>query len=257
MDEKVLLEAVVLAGEIMLVSGAEVYRVENTMKYMLGKSSCETAEAVVLATGIFVTLDDPNQELLTMAKRIPARSTNVNRVCRVNDISRRFCGGEISVETAYKELKEVEKEVLYTPFMKALGFIGVSASFTFIFGGKPLDLLACTLVGICLALADFLVKKIRLNDFCNNAFCSFVVAVCAMAIEKFILKNASSDVMIMSAIMTLVPGVTFTTAIRDTLNGDYAAGSARMLEAVVVALAVAAGVGSGMMFFRMLQGGLL
>ena len=78
-----------------------------------------------------------------------------------------------------------------------------------------------------------------------------------MAIEKFILKNASSDVMIMSAIMTLVPGVTFTTAIRDTLNGDYAAGSARMLEAVVVALAVAAGVGSGMMFFRMLQGGLL
>ena len=104
MDEKVLLEAVVLAGEIMLVSGAEVYRVENTMKYMLGRSSCETAEAVVLATGIFVTLDDPHQELLTMAKRIPARSTNVNRVCRVNDISRRFCRGEISVETAYQEL---------------------------------------------------------------------------------------------------------------------------------------------------------
>ena len=161
------------------------------------------------------------------------------------------------METAYKELKEVEKEILYTPFMKALGFIGVSASFTFIFGGAVLDLLACTLVGICLALADFLVKKIRLNDFCNSAFCSFVVAVSAMAIERFVLKGSSSDVMIMSAIMTLVPGVTFTTAIRDTLNGDYAAGSARMLEAVVVALAVAAGVGFGMMFFRMLQGGIL
>ena len=32
MDEKVLLDAVLLAGRIMLVSGAEVYRVEDTMQ---------------------------------------------------------------------------------------------------------------------------------------------------------------------------------------------------------------------------------
>ncbi len=40
--------------------------------------------------------------------------------------------------------------------------------------------------------------------------------------------------------------MTFTTAIRDTLNGDYAAGSARILEAIVVGLAVAFGVGAGL-----------
>ena len=35
MDERILLEAVVRAGELMLVSGAEVYRVEDTMKVHL------------------------------------------------------------------------------------------------------------------------------------------------------------------------------------------------------------------------------
>ena len=60
----------------------------------------------------------------------------------------------------------------------------------------------------------------------------------------------NAEVMTISAIMTLVPGVTFTTAIRDTLNGDYGAGSARMLEAIVVALAVSAGVGCGLLLYR-------
>lgn len=257
MDEKTLLEAVVLAGEIMLVSGAEVFRVESTMKYMLQSSRYETAEAVVLATGIFVTMDDPDKEPLTIAKRIPARSTNVNRVCRVNDISRRFCQKEISEKEAYTELKKVQKEILYTPLMKAIGIIGVSASFSFIYGGQFIDLFASGLVGICLAVADWLVKKIRLNDFCTGAFCSFIVAVSAMAIQKFLFLDSSPDVMITSSIMNLVPGVTFTTAIRDTLNGDYAAGSARMLEAVVVALAVAVGVGFGMVCFKTLEGGIL
>ena len=53
------------------------------------------------------------------------------------------------------------------------------------------------------------------------------------------------------------PGVTFTTAIRDTLNGDYAAGSARILEAIVVGLAVAFGVGAGLLVARSMEGGLL
>ena len=47
MDEKLLLKAVVLAGEIMLSSGAEVSRVENTMQFMLRRSNCEVTEAVV------------------------------------------------------------------------------------------------------------------------------------------------------------------------------------------------------------------
>jgi len=62
MNEKTLLEAVVLAGELMLVSGAEIYRVEDTMNHMLKRSEYEQTETIVYGTGIFVTLSDPNKE---------------------------------------------------------------------------------------------------------------------------------------------------------------------------------------------------
>ena len=179
MDEKLLLKAVVLAGEIMLSSGAEVSRVENTMQFMLRRSNCEVTEAVVLATGLFVTMADPGGEPMTFSKRIPARSTNINRICRVNEVSRQFCHMELTVEEAYEELKRIQKEILYKPWMKLAGIIGISVSFIFIYGGNFLDLSTSVLVGICMAAADRFTKILRLNDFSTTAFCGFVVAFSA------------------------------------------------------------------------------
>ena len=246
MNEKLLMETVALAGKIMLASGAEVYRVEETMRYMLQKSSYPVAEAVALGTGLFVTLDDPERDTLTIARRVPARSNNLNRICAVNEVSRKFCSDHLTVEEAYKELKDIEADKLYTKRWKFLGLIGVSAFFAPIFGGGSLDILGAGIVGVMLALADLLISRVKLNDFFVNSFCSFVIAISATIVRKFLLPAASADVMIISSIMSLVPGVAFTTSIRDILNGDYASGSARMLEAIVVALAIAAGVGLGL-----------
>ena len=246
MNEKLLMETVALAGKIMLASGSEVYRVEETMRYMLQKSGYPVAEALALGTGLFVTLDDPERDTLTIARRVPARSNNLNRICEVNEISRQFCSGMITVEQAYEKLKEIESGRVYSKRWQFFGIIGVSAFFAPIFNGSTLDIVGAGLVGVALATADWLIKKIRLNDFFTNAFCSFVVAIAATVIRKFFLPACSADVMIISAIMSLVPGVAFTTAIRDTLNGDYSAGMARMVEAIVVALAIAAGVGLGL-----------
>ena len=255
MDENMLIETAALAGKILLSSGAEVFRVEETIRYILTRSSYQTKEAIVFATGLFVAMDDPEKESISLMRRIPGRSTNVNRVCLVNDVSRQFCEGRISVEKAYEKLQKIETSLQSPDWMKALGIIGVSASFTAIFGGGWYDVIPTAMVGAVLAVADWLEKKIHLNDFFINAVGAFMVAFSALLIERFLIPGCNTDVMIISPIMTLVPGVCFTTACRDTLNGDYGAGSARMLEAIVVALAVAAGVGAGIVSFDALFGG--
>ncbi len=257
MNEKLLMETVALAGKIMLSSGSDSYRIEDTMKFMLQKSHYPITEVIVFATGIFLTLYDPERETLTITMRIPARSTNINRICRVNDLSRRFCRDEISLEDTFAELQEVEKQVLYSKKRKMVGTIGVAAFFAPIFGGNLWDMLGAGIVGAILAISDQYVKRIRLNDFFTNAFGAFVVSVAASVVAVYVIPPSHSNVMTMSTIMTLVPGVAFTTAIRDTLNGDYTTGASRMLEAIVVALAVAAGVGIGLVFWQLiLSGGL-
>ena len=137
------------------------------------------------------------------------------------------------------------------------GGIAVFASGNeYMFGGSLGDFLAATVVGVCLAIAAWIGKALKFNDFCFNAFGAFVLAFSAMTICHSY-PGLNSDTIIVSAVMPLVPGVTFTTAIRDTLNGDYAAGSARILEAIVVGLAVAFGVGAGLLVARSMEGGLL
>ena len=46
--------------------------------------------------------------------------------------------------------------------------------------------------------------------------------------------------------MPYVPGIAITNAARDTFNADYMSGAARMLDAVVQAIAVALGVFIGL-----------
>lgn len=257
MNDKLLMETAVLAGEIMLVSGAEIYRVEDTINRILRRAGRKTAETIVISTGIFATLNDPEIEAITVVRRVADRSTNLNRVYLVNDVSRRLCNESLSAEQAYSELLEIQKVVQYRPLLKHAGLISVSVFFVLLLGGKAADCAAAALTGGVLAAVTHAVNYIRLNDFCRNAVCSFAIANATLCFREWLLPSLNMNMVIIGAIMPLVPGVIFTTAIRDTLNGDYSAGMARMLEAVVVALAVAAGVGSGISVFNYIYGGAL
>lgn len=254
MNDKLLVETAVLAGEIMLISGAEIFRVENTIDHILRRAGRETSEAIVFSTGIFASLNDPSIEAITVARRVTGRSTNLNRVYLVNDVSRKLCEDRITVEEAYRKLKEIRTTMQYSRWLKDAGIVGVSVFFTLLLGGGGRDFLAAAITGAVLAVAMEVSSRLKLNDFCMNGISAFLIAFTALSVEKLLLPGIKSDIIIIGAIMPLVPGVIFTTAIRDTLNGDYASGTARMMEAVVIALSVAAGVGAGIRLFQFMGG---
>ncbi|WP_373804604.1 threonine/serine exporter family protein, partial [Jeotgalibaca porci] len=58
--------------------------------------------------------------------------------------------------------------------------------------------------------------------------------------------SISEDIMIISAIMPLLPGTALTNGVRDIFRGDYMSGGAKMLEALLIAIFVAIGIGSGL-----------
>ena len=140
-DYKLYLDTATLAGKLMLQNGAEIYRVEDTIQRMLAVSGLKTAEAYVTATGIMVTLDDPKEDSMTVIKRIPSRGTDLNTVSIVNDISRKFCSGQMTLKEAFHDLKHLDSRQ-YTEFQKALGVIGVALFFALVFGGSWRDALA-------------------------------------------------------------------------------------------------------------------
>lgn len=75
---------------------------------------------------------------------------------------------------------------------------------------------------------------------------SAVIAVVAYLAAENPYQTIQMDIVIIAAIMPIVPGAAITTAVRDTMQGDYVAGGAKALEAFVSAAAIAAGVSFGM-----------
>ena len=119
-EDHLIASTAVLAGEIMLISGAEIARIEGTIHYILGCCHDRNAQTMVFSTGIFVSLDSPEGEALTLVRRVEARSTNLNRIYRVNEVSRKLCGGLMSPKEAYRELGEIKDSCQYKRGLKAL-----------------------------------------------------------------------------------------------------------------------------------------
>ena len=259
MDDKSIANMAVLAGEIMLRSGAETYRVEDTIKHILdtactacgdasetGRSDNADAvrtESLVMLTGIIVTIERPGQEAVTVMRRVHDRGTNMHRIVEVNEISRKYCAGELPAEETWKKLKSI-KGRQYTVWMYNAATVLVPAGFAPLFGGGLREVLAAAAVGILLAVIMTIGKRLRISSFILNMICAGGVAAAAMGLKAWN-PILNMDTVIISGIMPLVPGVAITNAIRDTLRGDYISGGARVLEAFVTAAAVAIGAGVG------------
>ncbi|TJX14267.1 threonine/serine exporter family protein [Tissierella creatinini] len=245
MDYKKLVDTAILAGEIMLKSNAETYRVEDVMNRILGISCLETSEAMVLTTGLFVTLDDPSITPITEVKRIRNRDTNLNNIDKVNSVTRKLTHGYLTLDEAFNELKKTE-EAQYKPFIKGLGTSFFALFFTLLFGGGIFEALVAWINGGILVTTSKLERRINLGFFIHNVLYSLIAVLVILIFSRFVFSDFNVNVTITGTIMPLVPGTAITNAFRDTLRGDYLTGGARILESIVIALSIAVGVALGL-----------
>ena len=183
----------------MLQSGAEIHRVEDTIHRILKVSGMKTAEAFVMPTGLIVTLDDPRMDSMTVVKRIKTRGTNLSRIAEVNDISRRFCSGNISLEEAFHSLKHM-KQYTYTALQKYIAQIMVAFFFAILLGGNGWDAVGAGAAGIGMVLILYLGRKIGLNDFFQLLLASAVIAVVAYLAAENPYQTIQMDIVKMEAI---------------------------------------------------------
>lgn len=246
-DYRLLMDTAILAGEIMLRNGAETYRVEDTVFKMLQNGECKHTQVVALTTSISATISNPDMDALTVVRRITERGTNLNKVYLVNNVSRDFCSGSIDLETAFQRLKEIRNVVEYPAAAKRLVTALIVPLFVLILGGGIHDVLTGLINGILLVSVVYLCDKAELNAFVREIIASaFVAGLAAFVSRK--LGRINMEVVIISSIMPMVPGVAITNAIRDTLQGDYMSGVTRVLEAFAKALSIALGVYVGILF---------
>ena len=245
MDYKKLVDTAILAGQIMMENNAETYRVEDVMNRILDISKLETTEAVAITTGLYVTLDDPSINAITVVKRISNRDTNLNKIAKVNTITRNLTSGNCTIEDAYDELKNID-EVQYNSLYKDFASSLISAFFALLLGGGLIEAFMSWISGAIMVLSKKIDNKTNMGFFIYNVLYSAIIAAGTSILQRYTILDFDIDIVITSSIMPLVPGTAITNAFRDTLRGDYMSSGAKAIEAVVIALSIAVGVAIGL-----------
>ena len=255
--EKKVLDVAAFAGHVLLENGAEIFRVEETIEKIAHAYGMKGDHAFVLSSGIFLTEQTSSHSIYANVKHIPLSSVNLERVARVNQLSREITAGKYTVDEAMEALKEIaeSKETGRIKPMLAYG-IG-SGSFCYLFGGSLRDSLAAFLSGIVLFwfLYAFGKRKQNTSKIVMNILCGALVSSISIFLWK--LKVASDlNHTIIGSIIPLLPGVAFTNAIRDLANEDYISGTVRMVDALLVAVCIALGVGMVYSIYTRITGGI-
>lgn len=241
--ENLLLETCLLAGKIMMESGSEVYRVEDTMNRIALSGGRTDSVSYVTATGIFISLKDTHQ---TQIENVGERSINLEKIVAVNQLSRDFSAKAINLNELSHALKGIDKKYIHFPlWLQTLSAGVVSSTLMYIFGGNWADFIATFIIG-CLG---YLLKHYA-HDYLKIAFLDYFIASLGVGLFAILTVHFnlahSVDHLIIGSVMPLVPGVAITTSFRDILAGHMISGLVRGTEAIIVAIAIGVGIATAL-----------
>lgn len=242
-QKKILLLAL-NAGEIMMKSGAEIYRVEDTITRICQACKIQYVECFATTTGIFLSLgtDGKDGDIETFIKRINGISTDLEKISRINDFSRLFTTTDLSIDEGFKIIKEIDELKPYFFPLRLFGAILVASFFALMSGGGFLDAISALLAVSITYIFSKGVEKLKINPFITIFLSCFLSTFLALLFVNIGIVTSLSAVII-GSITIFLPGVAITNAARDLLSGDMLSGMARAAEAFIAAIAIAGGVG--------------
>ena len=227
-------------GQYMLQSGAEISRVEDSIRRLCTSFGAQRTDVLTITSSIVVTIYSPQFGAVTQTRRVAGQQYDLHRLELLNQLSRRICTQYLSLEETEAALEEIRKVPQYPFGVQLLTYALISASFSLFFGGSAMDAVASGLIGVMLRYLDRVIRQLEANAFLSSLICSCVGGLLAAASVALGLGE-SVDMISIGNIMLLIPGIPLTTSLRDMFSGNTISGLLRFSEAILLALTIAFG----------------
>lgn len=256
-DVKKVVNLALEAGRILLKNGGEIFRVEETITRICNRFHVNKVDIFTLSHGIFVSAGNGEEEVYTKVKHVPLSSPHLGIVAEVNDLSREISAGHVTLEEASKRLEEIDKIPAKKNFYQILGGGGGSGCLGFLLGATLKESIIAFFIGCILYVWILISKKHHISKIITNIVGGIIITTLALLAQHVLFFGAlRMEGMISGAIMPLVPGVAFVNAIRDIADSDFLSGTVRMIDALLVFVYIAIGVGLTLSVYGNLLGGI-
>lgn len=233
------LASVLEVGRRLIETGAEVHRVEDTIKRICTAYGFSVYEVYAVTGMVIATIMDEEGMHYTQTVRVVSYGTDLGRMEEINAQSRYICEKTPPVDEL-RALVFENKKTKPKPVIKCLGYMLAAGGFAVFYGGNWLDGLSAAAVAIAIYLMDYNLKLRSVNKVIYTFVASFVSGCLALVFVHFGFGTHADKVMI-GDIMLFIPGLLLVSAVKEMFNRDIVTGLYRLIEAVLVAVAIACG----------------
>lgn len=240
-DHDQIIDTCLIAGRIMVENGSETYRVEDTMHRIAQNAGIPNSTLFTTPTGIFMGVEN---ECGMQIREIHKRDINLEKISRVNQLSRSFASGNLTLPQLHQYLIQVEQNTSSFPlWMQIFSACIISGMLMIIFAGKFdwFDFPISCLLGAVGYASNHYINKLTNINFLSQFIAAFNIGILGVLAVKLGIGYDINN-MIIGAVMPLVPGVAITNSVRDLLAGHLITGVARGAEAILCAGAIGVGI---------------
>ena len=240
-DLRDILDIVLLAGKLLLESGAETWRVEDAIHRLGCGLGADSMETYTSPTAIMVNGMKGGESRASII-RVRNLGVDLSRVGAVLGLIRRVDAESLTRSAANTELTRIAAMPrAYSTWMTAAAAAVAGACYGGLQGGGlpefGLGLLAAAVTVIMRAGMNAFFGQPLLLTTALSAF--FGVTVALLGIQAAPCERP--ELVVIASIITLLPGVVMINSIADLINGNYTAGLSRAAQAVLTLSAVAVG----------------
>lgn len=235
------LETVLYAGNLLLSSGAEIYRAEETMYRIADAMQIKDMDAYVTNRGIFASGNVPGKGIESRIMSVPDKELNIDKIEAVNELSREVCSNRMDLSYLKTSLQNIANMGEQNVAEKILSYFLGAGCFSYAIGTSFRDSLCAAIIG---SLVGFYMiwSKYRIK---SRVLITIIASVLtALLSNLFVAIGLGSQLsfIIIGAMMDLVPGVAFVNSVREFSQNNFATGQTLLTSALLTCVSMASGV---------------
>ncbi len=245
MDYNKIVQGILDIGEAMLVSGAENFRIEDSIYRMCRSYDFKRYDVFVIPTNIQITVETPEGEIITQIRHIENADFDFDQLDYMNNLCRYVCENtpdETEIREKYLEVKGRPPQRKMTRYFAAvMGGTG----FAVFFGSHFEDAIVAVIVSLMIVVVGKWLSKREGNLFIYNTILSFLSEMLIVLATRNGLGDHPERIMI-GIVMLLISGLSTTNGIREILQKDYISGFINIMNSILGAAGIAVGTGLAM-----------
>lgn len=245
MDYNRILEGILDIGEAMLRSGAENFRLDDTLYRMCKSYGFKRYDVFAIPSNIQITVETPQGEMLTQIRHIESTGVNFDRLDYLNNLARYVCTNTPDEKELHEKYLEVMNRKPQHPLMPYLAGVMGGTGFAVFFGCNLMDSVVAVLVSLVIVAGGKWLEKRENNLLVYNLLLAFLAEALILGMARLGIGSHPDRIMI-GIVMLLISALSTTNGIREVLQRDFISGLINIMNSVLGAAGIAFGIALAM-----------